>query len=427
MQRPICTLLSAILVIISTFHARGQTTRRVLFVGNSYIYTNDLPAIIEEIATNMGDTLIHDQSTPGGYTFALHLSNATTLSKIEEGIWDYVVLQEQSQLPSFPLDQVEEDCFPFAAELCDLIEANNPCARTIFFMTWGRKNGDSQNCANWPPVCTYEGMDDLLYERYLMMGEQNDEEVGPVGAVWRNIRENNDQIELYSPDESHPSLAGSYAAAVCFYTAIFRKNPEGITYDGGLAAEDAAFIRNAVKTVVFDDFATWSIGEFDPVASIEWEEISELTYAFTGTSTFASTTQISLSENDWMNWDGSTMEYTFSGPGNYNVGVIASSCGISDTTFYSITVGTVGVEELQTGIVVYPNPSNGAFSIDLDQRVGDLEYLEILDAEGRLIRSLYPGLKGIKTLTIAELQSGVYLLRAIKSGGAHMQRLVVAE
>ena len=31
----------------------------------------------------------------------------------------------------------------------------------VFFMTWGRENGDDMNCPNWPPVCTYEGVDDL--------------------------------------------------------------------------------------------------------------------------------------------------------------------------------------------------------------------------------------------------------------------------
>jgi hypothetical protein len=38
-------------------------------------------------------------SAPGGYTFQQHTTNATTLTKINQGIWDYVVLQEQSQYP----------------------------------------------------------------------------------------------------------------------------------------------------------------------------------------------------------------------------------------------------------------------------------------------------------------------------------------
>ena len=79
------------------------------------------------------------------------------------------------------------------------------------------------NCPNWPPVCTYEGMDDLLHERYLMMANQNEALVSPVGAVWRHIRDSNYDFELYSPDGSHPSTLGSYIAGVCFYTTLHFK------------------------------------------------------------------------------------------------------------------------------------------------------------------------------------------------------------
>ena len=50
-------------------------------------------------------------------------------------------------------------------------------------MTWGRENGDQSNCQSWPPVCTYEGMDDLLRERYMIMANDNNALVAPVGAV----------------------------------------------------------------------------------------------------------------------------------------------------------------------------------------------------------------------------------------------------
>jgi hypothetical protein len=40
------------------------------------------------------------------------------------------------------------------------------------------------------------------------MAETNDAIVAPVGAVWNYIRQNHPEIELYNPDESHPSLIG---------------------------------------------------------------------------------------------------------------------------------------------------------------------------------------------------------------------------
>ena len=129
---------------------QAQTTR-VLFIGNSYTSVNDLPEMTRQLALSLGDTLIVANSSPGGYTFQQHTANAATQGLIDQGNWDFVVLQEQSQLPSFPPSQVAAECLPYAQALVDTIRAHSPCAEPVFYMTWGRQNGDAQNCASWPP------------------------------------------------------------------------------------------------------------------------------------------------------------------------------------------------------------------------------------------------------------------------------------
>lgn len=425
MRRILITTAIVLQALISSFCGNAQTTKRVLFIGNSYIYTNDLPAILEEIALNMGDTLLYEQSTPGGYSFAQHLENVTTISKIEAGGWDYVILQEQSQIPSFPIEQVEEDCFPFAANLCDLIELNNPCAEIMFFMTWGRENGDSQNCANWPPVCTYEGMDDLLHERYMMMADQNDALVGAVGAVWRYIRDNNSEIELYSADQSHPSLTGSYAAAVCFYASIFRKDPEDIMFNEGVGEGDASYIRSAVKTVVYDNMEEWSIGIFDPMASLQWEEMNELEFQFANTSQNFETAQISFQENEWENWSTESIDYTFTEAGLYTVGVIASSCGISDTTYYEIQVGPADITDYENAILIYPNPVQDYLQIVSLSGFLDYYQAEILNMEGKVLRTFEMKNEPFVQVPVSDLANGIYSVVIITTKGSIRKRIVV--
>lgn len=235
----------------------AQTTQKVLFIGNSYVYTNDLPNAVKTLALGCGDTLEYSQSTPGGCTFQQHLSNTTTMGYVNAGGWDKVILQEQSQLPSFPIGNVQNQCFPFAQQLCQQIRNVTPSANIVFYMTWGRKNGDATNCANYPPLCTYQGMDSLLYWRYMQMAEDNSAIVSPVGRVWHAIRDSHPEIELYSSDESHPSVAGTYAAAVTFYTILFRKSPALITNNLTVDAATAQIIRETVQTVVFDSLDFW--------------------------------------------------------------------------------------------------------------------------------------------------------------------------
>ena len=91
--------------------------------------------------------------------------------------------------------------------------------------------------------------------------------LSPVGVLWKYLRTNAPLLDLYQSDESHPSEAGTYAAACSFYTVFFQKDPTNVTYKSTLALADGAAIRNATKTTVFDQLTQWHIGEYDPNAT----------------------------------------------------------------------------------------------------------------------------------------------------------------
>ena len=227
------------LVIISARISSAEK-RKILFLGNSYTYYNDLPNTLKQLALSLGDTLEVDSYTPGGASFQSLSNDANTLAKIQLPGWDYVVLQAQSQEPAFSPAQVQSDTYPFAKKLDSLIHISNPCAETIFYMTWGRKNGDAGNCAAYPPICTYEGMQQRLRESYLEMSNTNHATCSPVGVAWRTFRVAHPAVELYNPDESHPSVNGTYLAACTFYCSIYHKTTLGANYVlAGVAAADA--------------------------------------------------------------------------------------------------------------------------------------------------------------------------------------------
>lgn len=247
-------LLTALLLMAHMLWA--QESRRVLFIGNSYTEVNSLPAMVQRIAESCGARMEYQSNTPGGCTFAQHCSNQS-MALIQQGNWDVVVLQEQSQLPSFPQSQVEQECFPYAQRLIDSVYAHSPNGEAMLYMTWGRKNGDQRNAQYFPVLGTYEGMDSMLYERYMYMARTYDASVCPVGRVWRYLRTHYREIELYDADESHPSLAGTYAAACAFYTMIFHQSPLRINYSPEIEEPHAQAIREAVQSVVYDTLTYW--------------------------------------------------------------------------------------------------------------------------------------------------------------------------
>lgn len=267
-MKQLILLLTFLVFYVSNLYS--QNIKKVLFIGNSYTSTNNLPQMIKDISNSMGDSLIFDDNTPGGSFLVNHLNDLSTLNKIMAGDWDYVVLQDQSLMYSGTTwnnpPRVE-----VAMKLNDTIKKYNSCSQTIFYITWGRKNG-SNFYSQGPPYfdfpfgsnsIDYFQMDSTIENNYMISADSTNAIVSPVGAVWRSIRQNNSTIELFNPDESHPSIYGSYAAACSFYTTIFRKDPSLITFNSSLPEFEANFIKNTVKSIVFDSLLKWHIGEFD--------------------------------------------------------------------------------------------------------------------------------------------------------------------
>lgn len=354
---------------------------RVLFIGNSYTAVNNLPQLTADCAMSIGFAgfpMEIASSTPGGTTFQMHTTNASSQSLINQGNWDFVVLQEQSQLPSFPDAQVASDCFPFAATLNEQIIAADSCTETVFYMTWGRQNGDASNCASWPPVCTYEGMDSLLNLRYRQMALDNDAILSPVGSVWKYIRTNYPEINLYAADGSHPSLEGSYAAACSMVTVIFRTDPTLITYSTTLDPIVAEKIRLATQAVVFNNLMEWHVGEYDPEVLVNTTS-NGLTLQLDNQS-------VSSWNFTWDFGDDNTStdfspQHTYAGAGVYSLSYTAiDACGRTSQGAWEIQILENGISEFEKKYIVR-NLEN-EFAIDFNSVASDIR---VFDLNGRLI------------------------------------------
>jgi hypothetical protein len=410
-------------LISSNFATSKSIKKSVLFIGNSYTYVNDLPKMISDAAMSVGDTLVYDNSTPGGWTFMQHSSDPTTNSKIAVGKWDYVVLQEQSQRPSFPITQVQAEVFPFAKRLDSLISVYNTCAETIFYVTWGRKNGDAGNCPTFPPVCTYIGMDSLLQLRYKMMADSNKAVLSPVAAVWRRLRTIAPTLDLYSSDESHPSVAGTYAAACCFYATIFRKDPSFITFNSSLSASNAASIRAAAKLIVFDSLKKWNIGIYDPKASFSSITASN-TVTFTNTSQNA--TSYFWDFGDSKSATIANPTHTYASKGTFSVRLIVSKCGQSDTVFKTINIGTSSIQEgaRLAEWTLFPNPTQSTLNIRLN--IAQKVDFKIFNSIGQLVQEGCVN-EQEKTINVSTLSKGIYSIHLFNKQQVFGQRKFIKE
>jgi PKD repeat protein len=405
-------LIAAFTSCISVSFAQ---TKNVLFLGNSYTGVNNLPLLTYNLALSLGDTINYDSNTPGGYTYQGHSTNATSLAKIAQGNWDFVVLQEQSQMPSFPPSQVATEVYPYAQILVDSIKLANACAEPLFYMTWGRKNGDAGNCASYPPLCTYDGMQGRLRESYMEMSLDNDCSVSPVGAAWKYVRDNYPTIELYSADESHPSINGSYLAACVHYASIYRESPVGASFISTVTAIDAAILQEAAELVVLDSLSTWRIGDNDVVASFTSNTV--------GGSTVFSENGTNGTTYSWDLDDGSTetaasFSYTYADDGIYNVELIATNGCDSDTVSQQVTINTTGIRENTLEVIVYKvqNDYTLTFTNSTPRK------LHLYDTKGGLLQVSSSNQSAIK-ITIP--QAGMYILHVVESDKSAVIKLFI--
>jgi len=406
----------AVLLLSLATITKAQDSLRVLFIGNSYTYTNDLPNIIKNLAISGGDTLIHQSSTPGGHTFQQHSSNSTTLALIQQGSWDYVVLQEQSQLPSFPDSDVQTYTYPYARILDSMIKVYSPCAETVFFMTWGRQNGDASNCATWPPVCTYQGMDSLLHLRYRNMADSNAAILSPAGAVWRYIRQQWPTINLYSPDASHPSAAGSFAAACAFYALLYRKDPLLCSYNFGLSSADADSIKMAAHRVVFDSLLYWNVGKYDPLANFGFGMgASALEIQFSDSSLFADSYFWDFGDGNTALTDVPTHSYSVAA--SYDVTLVVESCGRFDTLTRQLTILASANNNVfyEVDFSIYPNPCTAQLTVE--QRICSEGQWVLYNNLGQLLYILPAVGQQTQTLDLSGQMPGIYHLSLFDEQG----------
>lgn len=214
--------------------AAGETPR-ILFVGNSHTYTNDLPIIFSEIAAAMGHQSDVQELTEGSYTLTLFADHTDELGsmlnqKLTEETWDFVILQENTNDAfSFP----EENMLPAAASLDEKIRAAG--GQTALLMTWTPKEGAS--------ILGPEYVQSVLAQNTISVSKELDSLLIPGGVAFMRCLEQYPQIELWDEDGMHPSLEGSYLAACLAYAVIFQESPVGCTYNPGLEEETTAQLQ----------------------------------------------------------------------------------------------------------------------------------------------------------------------------------------
>jgi len=222
-----------------SFAAGREQPIRILFIGNSYTYYNDMPVLLEDLAIDSGITRPIETETIayGGATLKSHWDKGRAQAKIASGRWDYVVLQENSLLPIRDPARTRNYVHLFDEKI------RAAGAKTILYLTWSRAFAPRTQA--------------VLNGTYEDMGREVRAGVAPVGQAWQIARRLRRGIRLYESDDSHPTLAGSYLAAYVLHITLFGKLPDSELVPEGLTASEHHVLLEAATKASLATLSGW--------------------------------------------------------------------------------------------------------------------------------------------------------------------------
>ena len=405
-----------LLTVISINNLLAQDSLRVLFLGNSYTSYNNLPQLVQSLSSSAGKTLIIDSNMPGGYPISSHLNDATTFSKISQGNWDYVVIQEQSQIPTIDYYRYN-DMYPALTDIKALVEQYNPCAKIITYMTWGRRFGgmqcDPNNTYCSPNFVNFNHMQDSLTSAYLEISNQLNIQCAPVGVVWQNIL-NDTNLVLHSGDNSHPNIDGSYLAALTIFSNIWKLQTTGLSFNAGISSARTQYYQSISDQTIFSNSDRWNLYINNPIADFTYS-IAGNTVSFVNSSLSSTNNSLNYSWNfgDMNTSVEQNPNHTYVGSGIYNVSLITRNCIFSDTVTFQIQIVTTGLNEKQSETLnIFPNPTKNIVYIKLTNNSATTNYI-LYAVTGEII---FTGktLDNEIILDLSNLTNGLYLLRTLE-------------
>lgn len=220
-------VLILLLFLFQNLHAtEKKDTLRILFVGNSYVYYNNLAQLITVLSDSMDTKLICTKSTLGGGTLSDHWNSRKglrTRELLDTKHYDIVVLQDNSL---WPIEHADSLLY-YGSLFCEAIKKKGE--KVFLYNTWSRKKTPETQ--------------EQINTTYLQLAQHCNATLVPVGNCWAKMRKLNKDAELYFTDEHHPSYLGTFLTALCFIKKITGQLPKGYAKVFNYWDRDGEFFR----------------------------------------------------------------------------------------------------------------------------------------------------------------------------------------
>jgi hypothetical protein len=221
-----CALVALLLWLAP---AQPPAPIRVLFIGNSLTYFNDLPAMVAALGRSSGTPIAYETVAVPDFSLEDHWNQGDARRAIGRGGWTWVVLQQGPSALAASRVLLVQYAKRFDREI------QRAGARTAMYMVWPSRarRGDFAGVSRSYAAAAAELGATLL----------------PVGDAWQEAWAIDPRLALYGRDGLHPSPMGSWLGALVIYRQLTgREAPaEPVSVASSVEAEQ---LRRAAFTAV---------------------------------------------------------------------------------------------------------------------------------------------------------------------------------
>ena len=220
-------ILALAVIALATFAGADEPPLRVLFLGNSLTYVNDLPQMVEALSAKGGRRVVTSMIAGPNYGLEDLWREARVQESLRSRHWDVVVMQQgPSSLPDSRTNLVT-----WAKTFGELIRENG--AEPALYMVW--------------PSSTRAADRQRVAESYRLAARGCGCRLFPAGEAWQAAWKKNGRLSLYGADGFHPSREGTFLAALVIWSALTGESPDAAPSE--LTLRDGTVVRISAKVL----------------------------------------------------------------------------------------------------------------------------------------------------------------------------------
>ncbi len=395
-----------VIIILAGISCNAQDTLKVLFIGNSFMSFNDLPNLFGQLADGAGEHVVVASHMPGGAsvgdtiqgTFA-HMYNPAVYALIKSNEWDYLFLQDrQSRFAMsrgiFPGDS---KVIEGHTRIRDSLLFYHPCAHMAWFAGFGTKNG-------YPPYSpTGVGLIDSIYQNYKYLEDSIGQVIVPIGPAYLRIMANHPSIDLWGPDEEHPSLKGSLLIASVLYASVFKNSPIISNFNPGIPDAEDSILKTIGYQTTIDSLGFSGLSGITPPIIQSGDSL--MVTGYQSCSWFLN--GLPFPANNCVAEIAQTGSY-------YALATSGNGCTFRTMEqLYMLPTGTSEAKCNKVQIEIFPNPATSNLFVNATV---PLQQLRIINSAGSIIKEISDP-SNITEIEISSWPGGLYLVLARQKYG----------